>query len=411
MNKILAGTRVIESSAFIAAPYAGMMLAQAGAEVIRVDPPGGGLDYRRWPVTSDGASMYWAGLNKAKRSVCIDVRKPEGRDLLAKLVTARGEEGGLLLTNLPLQAPLDLASLRAMRADVIVTSIVGSRSGANAVDYTVNASSGFPLMTGSATHAGPVNSVIPAWDLLAGASAAFALLAAVLHRRASGEGQLVQLALEDIALSTLGHLGYIAEAQINRVERPRLGNDIYGTFGRDFQSRDGQRLMLVAFTPKQWQALAAATGLQTQLSTLAQVLGLDFDKEGDRFKGRAAIALLLEQWTGTHLGDEIDSAFHGTGVCYGWYRSVAELVGKDIHRLEANPLFSSIEQSGIGQYLMPGSVFDFGSSPRQPTVPAPILGADTHCVLSELLGLSSRQFEALREREVVAGPPGAEHAR
>ena len=113
MNRILAGLRVIESSAFIAAPYAGMTLAQLGADVIRVDPPGGGLDYRRWPVTDAGASLYWAGLNKAKRSVCIDIRKPEGRDLLAALIAAPGETGGIFLTNLPAPAPVDYDTLRA----------------------------------------------------------------------------------------------------------------------------------------------------------------------------------------------------------------------------------------------------------------------------------------------------------
>lgn len=280
MNSILQGLRVIESSAFIAAPYAGMTLAQAGAEVIRVDPIGGGLDFKRWPVARNGMSLYWAGLNKAKRSVCIDIRKDEGRELLARLIAAPGDRGGILLTNLPLERPVDLASLRLRRADVIVASIVGSRTGATAVDYTVNASTGFPLVTGPADYGRPVNSVLPAWDLLAGVSAAFAIVAAERHRRDTGEGQLVRLALEDVAFATVGHLGYIAEVQINGTQRPCVGNDIYGTFGHDFLSKDGQRLMIVAFTAKQWQALARATKLQDALATLGQTLGLDFKQEG-----------------------------------------------------------------------------------------------------------------------------------
>jgi len=101
MNRILSGLRIVESSAFIAAPYAGMTLAQMGAEVIRVDPIGGGLDYRRWPVTANGASLYWAGLNKGKKSACIDFRKPEGRALLGDLITAPGAGGGIFLTTSP----------------------------------------------------------------------------------------------------------------------------------------------------------------------------------------------------------------------------------------------------------------------------------------------------------------------
>ncbi len=80
-NPLLAGMRVVEASAFVAAPLGGMTLAQLGADVIRIDPPGGGLDHRRWPVTDDNVSLFWCGLNKGKRSVCIDLGHAEGREL------------------------------------------------------------------------------------------------------------------------------------------------------------------------------------------------------------------------------------------------------------------------------------------------------------------------------------------
>ena len=79
MTDIVKGLRIVEVSAFIAAPYAGLTLAQMGADVIRIDPVGGGLDHKRWPLTGDGQSLYWAGLNKGKRSIMLNVRDPEGR--------------------------------------------------------------------------------------------------------------------------------------------------------------------------------------------------------------------------------------------------------------------------------------------------------------------------------------------
>src|SRR5665811_1573132 len=91
MDGLLQGMRVVEASAFVAAPLGGMTLAQLGADVIRVDPIGGGLDARRWPVTEDGTSLFWAGLNKGKRSVAIAVRSPRGRELFTALITAPGE--------------------------------------------------------------------------------------------------------------------------------------------------------------------------------------------------------------------------------------------------------------------------------------------------------------------------------
>src|SRR5579883_3003905 len=100
MNRLLAGLRIVELSAFLAAPLCGMTMAQMGAEVIRIDPPGGGPDFARWPVTRDGKSLYWAGLNKAKRSVALALDKPERREIARALITAPGPGGGILLTNL-----------------------------------------------------------------------------------------------------------------------------------------------------------------------------------------------------------------------------------------------------------------------------------------------------------------------
>ncbi len=101
MNGILTGLRIVEGSAFVAAPLSGMTLAQLGADVIRFDPIGGGLDYRRWPITKDGKSLFWAGLNKGKRSIAVDINSPEGRELVTRLICLPGENTGLFLTNFP----------------------------------------------------------------------------------------------------------------------------------------------------------------------------------------------------------------------------------------------------------------------------------------------------------------------
>ena len=92
MYELLQGMRVVEVSAFIAAPYAGLSLAQMGADVIRIDPIGGGLDYRRWPVTEEGRSLYWAGLNKGKKSVALNVREDKGREIAHALMTEPGPQ-------------------------------------------------------------------------------------------------------------------------------------------------------------------------------------------------------------------------------------------------------------------------------------------------------------------------------
>ena len=142
----LAGVRIVEISSFVAVPLAGMTLAQLGAEVIRVDPVGGAADYRRWPVTDDGESIYWAGLNKGKRSVAADMRSPEGQDLVQRLIA----DGGVLITNVAGRQWHSYDTLTRLRPDLIHIEVSGRADGGTGVDYTVNAAIGFPMITGPA---------------------------------------------------------------------------------------------------------------------------------------------------------------------------------------------------------------------------------------------------------------------
>jgi 2-methylfumaryl-CoA isomerase len=403
---ILEGLRIVEASAFVAAPLGGMTLAQLGADVIRIDPPGGGLDFRRWPVTDDGTSLFWCGLNKGKRSVVIDLSAPEGRELAMALICAPGPDAGMLLTNFPPRGFLDYEALRAQRHDLIQLTIQGDREGGSAVDYTVNPRVGLPYLTGSGSDEEVVNHVLPAWDLITGHMAAIGLLAAERHRRLRGEGQHVKLALEDMALAVMGHLGFIAEAQLG-AQRPRVGNDLFGAFGRDFATGDGRRIMVVGLTGKQWRALCEATGLQRQMDDLAGRLGLDLAAEGNRFRAREEIAALIAPWIGARSLADIAAAFNARGVCWGKYQTVSELVRTDPSCSPANPLFSQVAQPGVGSYLMPGLPLDFSAVQRAAAQPAPALGQHTEQVLAEVLGLSSPEIGRLFDRRVVgARAPG-----
>ena len=399
---ILAGLRVVEVSAFVAAPSAGLALAQMGAEVIRIDDIRGGLDYRRWPVTEDNTSLFWQGLNKNKRSVAIDIRQPEGRELARSIICASGEDAGILLTNFPPRGWLDYESLREAREDLIQLTVMGNRHGGSAVDYTVNPAIGVPMFTGPEEHVGLVNSVIPAWDCITGQMAVSGLLAAERHRRRTGEGQHIKLALEDVAMATMGTLGFIAEAELG-VDRERSGNYLYGAFGRDFVSADGVQFMLVGLTPKQWHGLCAATGLGVEMAHLAQIRGLDFSREGDRYEARREIAALIESWVATRSIGEIDAAFAAENVCWSRYQSVKDMVLNDPACSEENPLFVRQEQAGIGEMLMPGSPLEFTGLEREKSAGAPGLGEHTDQVLSELLNLSSGEIGRLHDRKLIGG--------
>jgi 2-methylfumaryl-CoA isomerase len=397
---VLAGMRLVEASAFVAAPLGGMTLAQMGADVIRIDTVGGGLDYRRWPVTPQGTSLFWTGLNKAKRSVVLDLGKPEGRELAQAIATAPGDDAGLFLTNFPPRGWLDFEQLKAKRPDLVQLTLMGDRHGGSAVDYTVNARAGVPFMTGPKDGTGAVNHVLPAWDLVTGQMVAVGLLAAERHRRRTGEGQHVKLALEDVALAVMAHLGFLTEAELGQ-PRERHGNDLFGAFGRDFETRDGRRVMLVGLTLKQWKAIVAACGIEAQVKEIEARHGVDLSKEGERFRHREALAALVGPWIAARPYSEVQAALDRAGACWGGYQDIATLVRDDANCSTDNPMFRRIEQPGVGRVLAPGIPLDFGARGRGEPAPAPLLGQHTEQVLTGLLGLSSAEFGRLHDRGIV----------
>ncbi len=406
MQNILSGLRVVEGSAFVAAPSGGMTLAQLGADVIRFDPIGGGIDYNRWPVTADQRSLYWHSLNKGKRSIAVDFRKPEGQELLTRLVTAPGEQAGMFLTNFPAKGWMAYERLREHREDLIYLNLTGDRHGGSALDYTVNCRVGFPSLTGGGTGqsaTGPLNNPMPAWDVITGQQIALGLLAAERHRSRTGEGQLVKIALADVAWATLGNLGYIAEAMINNADRDAIGNHIYGTYGHDFECKDGERVMIVGVSPNQWRAIVNVTETATQISELETRSGFDFKQEGDRYKGRVPITEILEPWFRTRNFADVQTALDNGGVCWGKYQTVKEAVENDRDCSVDNPLFEMVEQPGIGTYLMPDNPLRFTSVAKEPVRRAPYLGEHTEEILAETLGLSNTEIGRLFDQNIVAG--------
>ncbi len=401
---ILDGVRVIEGSAFVAAPLGGMTLAQLGAEVIRFDPIGGGLDRKRWPVTDDGRSLFWAGLNKGKKSIQVDLGSAAGRELIQALITAPGDDAGLFLTNFPARGFLDYARLRARRENLIMINIVGNHDGSSAVDYTVNPSTGFPWATGPRNLSVPFNHLLPAWDAITGALAAASLLAAERARSRTGAGQFVQIALSDVAFWMVGNLGKIAEVQIARHERVKDGNYLYGAFGRDFSTKDGRRVMIVALTTRQWDSLVEATGLGETFDAIARMMDVDLEQEGGRFAAREVLGAALRPWMVSRTLDELREIFDRHGVQWGLYQTFTQAVQNDPRVSTENPMFSEVEQPGIGTYLMPGSPLAFSGAERLRAVRAPVLGEHTDEVLAEVLGLGDAEIGRLHDDGVVAGP-------
>lgn len=401
-DNVLSGMRIVEGSAFVAAPLGGMTLAQLGADVIRFDAIGGGIDHQRWPVSPSGRSLYWAGLNKGKRSIAIDIHSSEGREIATTLITAPGEGSGVFLSNFPASGWLTDDKLRSLREDLIYLNIIGNPDGRTAVDYTVNAASGFPMATGPVGGVLPTNHVLPAWDIATGLTSAMGILASELLRMKTGMGQFISLSLADVAFAMVGNLGFIGQAQILDEDRPPLGNDMYGAFGRDFLTQDRRRIMVVAISYRQWMALAEATDIDEHIPFIEQAFEVDLTREEGRFEARDVLGALVSKWCSERSLEDVAAVFEDFGVCWGPFQTFTELVANDWRCSEENPLFTDIKYPGIGVIRTPGTPLNFSQIDREDPVRSPNIGEHTEEILSTVLNLSPREIGDLHDRDIVA---------
>jgi 2-methylfumaryl-CoA isomerase len=258
------------------------------------------------------------------------------------------------------------------------------------------------MMTGHADDPRPVNHVLPAWDLLTGAYAAFTLVSALLDRRATGRGREIRLPLSDIAAAALANLGMYAEAKFTGHQRARGGNELYGAFGRDFLLKDGQRIMLVAITARQWKGIQEVLGIADAVAAVEADVGVSFGAdEGLRYAHRDRLFPIFERAFAAKRLEELTPAFESLGVCWGPYQPL-ETALSDPRLFAANPLFSEIEHPSGERYAAPGSPATIPQDERRPARPASRLGQHTDEVLAEVLGMSGGEIARLHDQGIVA---------
>lgn len=396
MYDVLEGLNVLEASSFVASPTAGLYLAQMGAEVIRVDQIGGGPDFHRWPVTEDNTSLYWENLNRGKRSVALDLSRDEGRELLVELTRQIGQ----FITNFPADGFLAHSKLSKGHPELITVRVMGWPDGSPALDYTVNNAVGYPLLTGEGP--GPVNHVLPAWDLLTGAYAAFAMLAAVRHRDASGVGTEVRIPLSDVAVGTVSNLGGLAEVFHSGENRQRLGNAVYGLFGRDFVTGDGVRTMLVVVTPRQWKQVQEVLEISDAISAIESQLGVSFaTDDGLRFTHRDKLFPVFEAAFSGWQHASLAAALDDCGIVHSIYQSTLE-ASRDPRLVTENPIFAETKGNPSGlTYLAAGPFATLPGFERGNPCLAPRNGQDSEDVLFRHLGLTSGQIGRLVDAGIV----------
>ncbi len=236
-------------------------------------------------------------------------------------------------------------------------------------------------------------------DLLTGMTAATAVLAAVHKRSLSGQGSRIELALADVALAGVSNMGWLAEADEAGRPRPRHGNHMFGSFGVDFETLDGRRVMVVALTEGQWRALRDVTETAQVFVALEKVLDADLDLESDRYRLRETIAAVLRPWFAQRDFDSVSELLTRAHVLWSPYANMAEVAHNA--RISGAPLVAEIEQPGVGPMLAAGSPMRWDGA-WVPPVAGPRLGDDTESVLAEVLHLSQAELGTLQARGIVA---------
>jgi 2-methylfumaryl-CoA isomerase len=203
-----------------------------------------------------------------------------------------------------------------------------------------------------------------------------------------------------MAIASMGHLGMLAEAQLVG-PRPRVGNTLFGAFGRDFVTADGRRLMVVAITPRQWEGLIAILGIGPAIGALEAELGVSFARdEGLRFEHRDRLYPLFEAAFSRQHFAPLTQAFEQRGVCWGPYQTLADATLHDPALSAANPLLTEMQHPG-GRYLTPGAAATMPGQTRATPGPAPRLGQDTEEVLASVLSLPASEIGRLRDAGIA----------
>ena len=399
----LSGVIVLDLSRVLAGPWATQALADLGAEVIKIERPGAGDDTRRWGppfVTqadgSRGDAAYFMAANRNKRSVTVDIAHPDG----AALVRALAGKAQVLVENFKVgglaRYGLDYPSLAALNPGLVYCSITGfGQTGPNAgragYDYMIQAMGGLMSITGEPGRP-PVKVGVAVADLFAGLYASNAILAALLHARATGEGQHIDIALFEAQAAMLANQ---ASNWFVSGEVPQRMGAVHPNLApyQPLPTRDG--------------SLVVAVGADGQFEALCRVLeapalGSDprFADNSLRVEHRAELTRALESLTVCKTTAELIRALEAAGVPCGPINTVEEVFAEP--QAQARGLVVEQDREDLaGAVRTVASPMRLSRTPASYRLPPPALGADTEAVLETELGLPPARIAELRAKGVI----------
>ena len=384
---ILAGVKVLDLTRVLAGPYASMILADMGAEVVKVEMPGRGDDSRAFPPFKQGQSMYYGQVNRNKKSLVLDLKSPQGKAVFKQLVP----HFDIVLENfrpgVMQHLGLDYAVLEKLNPGLIYGAVsgfgqTGPYSQRAGYDIIAQAMSGLMSVTGwpegEPTRTGPAMA-----DILGGLNLATGVLAALFNRQRTGHGDLVDISLLDCSFSAMDILPqlYFVDGQIPQ----RLGNFYPTNYPYDsFRARNGS-YVIGAGNDKLFAAVCGVLGRPE----LAQ--DERFCTDARRAEHHAALKAIIEDWSSQRDTAQIVASLTEAGVPAGEIYTVDQAV-VDPHLAQARNMVVTVDDPQMGETRLTGTTFKFKYGQSSVRHLAPRLGQDTDQVLEEFLGKNAAEL-------------------
>ncbi|MCB8836582.1 CaiB/BaiF CoA-transferase family protein [Aurantimonas sp. VKM B-3413] len=394
MDQPLSGVRVVDLTRILSGPFCSMLLGDLGADVVKIESPGGGDHVRTQGAIIDGMSWYFASFNRNKRSLTLDLKSEDGKAVLRRLlmdadVLVENFRPGVLAA-----MGFDAETLQEINPRLVVGSVNGYGSSGPyvkrpAFDFITQAMSGFMAVNGS-EESGPIRAAPPLTDLIAGLYTALGIVAALRVRDRDGRGQAVESSMMNGMISMLAYLS-AAQLATGQVPPP-TGNDhpIASPYGL-FHGSDGPVAVAPSTTPT--------------LSRFLQAIGLShllederFDTNAKRVANRADLNAQIDEAMRHETQAVWIERLNAAGVPCGRVQTLGEVF--EDPQVEAQEMVLDVDHPGHGTVRMTGFPVKFSKTPCRVRHPAPDLGADTDAVLAEA-GYSREEIDALRAAAVV----------
>jgi len=393
-GKMLEGIRILDFSRVLAGPFCTALLADLGAEVVKIEPPRGD-DYRFVGPLLKSESALFLTVNRGKRSIVIDLKRERGVELARKLAAQSDVVVENFRPGVAQKLGIGYEDLKMVNPKLVYASIsgfgqFGEFSHLPAYDIIVQAMSGLMHITGDSD--GPPTLVGEAvGDLAAGLFGSWAILAALFARERSGEGRYIDVALFDSLVSLLP-TSLCQLLYADRVPK-RVGNrhQLSAPFGA-FPASDGD-VVIAVLNDKLFEKLAQTI----ERPDLPE--DLRFANDESRYMHESALREAIEAWTRTRTAAEVVRLLSEAGVPAAPIWDIRQAT--DNAHVKARGLFASAEHATLGTIPIPEQPVRFGGDRRGATTAAPVLGQHTDAVLRELLNASDDEIDALRKTEVI----------